>query len=52
MKRIITLFSVMAICASAYGQKDNSITINPKIGMNFSGIQNEPDNVSTNNKLG
>lgn len=50
MKKIYSLTVFVLLAVSAFAQKD--VYVNPKIGINFSGLNDEPEGVSTNNMVG
>lgn len=50
MKKLGILTLMLLSTASLIAQKE--VYINPKVGINFSGIQDEPEGVSTNNQVG
>jgi hypothetical protein len=52
MKRLMALCALLSLSIAGTAQKDNSVTINPKIGTNFSGISDQPNGISTKNKVG
>lgn len=52
MKKYFLFISISVLSSVIWAQGDRSVYFNPKVGLNLSGLNDQPEGVSTSNKLG